>query len=169
MMSEDIRFYRWQQKFSPQEELTVEQAKSSRSFVRAYLVDGKVERAETVTPPDKIERVVYYDQIPSQVLIDRHKARYRQIPLWIWLPVRVEGEYNVTEMCEYDAAGEFTGRASYLVDANDVPSVEKRYDRADELYEIVEYEYDSDGEITLVRSRRPDGTLIHEYHPPFSD
>jgi hypothetical protein len=62
-----------------------------------------------------------------------------------------------------------TGHVRSLVDSDELPRREWRYDRADVLYEIVEYEYDPDGNVDVVRSRAPDGSISHEDRPPLSD
>jgi hypothetical protein len=164
----ETRLYRWQWTFSANDELGVDEASALYSFVRAHLANGKVERAETVKPPDKIELVVYYDQSPSGALIAQHQARYGRTPLAISLPHTREGAYLITDVYEYDRDGVMEGRLRTMLDDDQNPQREWRYDRRNELYEIVEYEVDMNGEL-VVRSRAPDGKLIHEDRPPLSD
>jgi hypothetical protein len=169
MMSEETRLYRWQWSFSENDEIGTEEARSLHQFVRAHLVDGKVEHAETVKPPDRIELVVYYDQLPSDALVQRHQQGYGKTPMTVSLPARREGEHTITEICEYDISGRMTGRVRSLIDENELPLREWRHDANGSLYEIVEYEYDANGDVGVVRSLTPDGTLIHEDRPPLSD
>jgi hypothetical protein len=169
MMSEETRLYRWQWGFTAEDEIGSEEARSLRRFVRAYLVDGKVEHAETVKPPGEIELVVYYEQVPSETLVQLHQERYGKTPMSVSLPARREGENTITEICEYDVDGRMTGRVRSLIDRDELPRREWRHDGTGALYEIVEYEYDSNGDVAVVRSLAPDGTIIHEDHPPLSD
>src|ERR1043165_1676167 len=108
MMNEETRLYRWQWQFSAEDEVSYEQARSLRPFVRAYLVDGKVEHAETVNPPEEIELVVYYEQVPSDALRRLHQERYGKIPMSVSLPVLQDGEHTTTEIYEYDGDGKMT-------------------------------------------------------------
>jgi hypothetical protein len=169
MMSEQTRLYRWQWEFSPGNEISPEEARSLPRFVRARVVDGKVDRAETVKPGDEIELVVYYDQVPSELLLGRHQERYGKVPMSVSLPVHRDGTGVITEICEYDADGRMSGRVRSLDDRDGNPRREWRHDASGALYEIVEYDYDASGEISVVRSIAPDGRIIHEDRPPLSD
>ena len=168
MVKNEMRLYESQWDFSAKNEITPEQAQTLRSFVRAHLVDGKVEHAETIYPPDRIELVVYYDQTPSEALVKRHQARYGQTRLSISLPKQREGEYTISELYEYDSEGVLLHRERCALDKDEWPQREWHYDRANVLYEIVEYEYDENGDV-VSRSFAPDGTLMHEDHPWWYD
>jgi hypothetical protein len=166
--SEEIRYYR-SQVFTADDEMTPEQARSASGFVRAFAIDGKVVRAEIVSAPDKIDYVAYYEVAPSENLIRQHRERYGARPFHISPPRRQENEYVVAETYEYNAHGELIEREQTYLDAKKWPRLQRRLAPNGDLLETVEYEYEADGNLAIVRTRAADGTVLHEDRAPLLD
>ena len=151
------------QVFSEKEEISQTEALKRTWYVVCHYSDNSPDFAEIIGH-GKVNNVIYYNQKwPDETILKQHITRYQSCNFEVGFPLNeVNGEY-IQQIFLCNSVGELQGiKEEYLNLQGDLLR-EVRMDSNRNLYGTIEYEYDSSGNISIVRERNPNGKIISEY------
>jgi hypothetical protein len=157
----DVKYFE-SQVFSTEEEISYSEALSRSWYVACHYSDNTPDFAEVIGH-GKVDNVVYYNRKwPDEVVLKKHLAQYKTCPFEVVSSaIEIDGRY-IREIFFCNRAGQLEAITQEQINAQGDVLMEVRMDSNRNIYGTIEYEYDASGELSIVRERTPDGTVISE-------
>lgn len=150
------------QVFSEEEKISYSEALNRSWYVACHYTDNIPYCAEVIGH-GKVERVVYYNsKWPDEALLKKHLTQYKNCPFEIVTSsMAIAGKYR-REIFFCNSVGELQAITEEYLNSQGDLLMEVRMDSNRNIYGTIEYEYDASGEISIVRERAPDGSIMSE-------
>lgn len=150
--------------FEPSSELTPAQVAERDHYVLAHLANGHVERAEIIAK-GKVERVLYLRDAWSPVVAELHAKLYGAVPFSLRTPETNDNGRRARETYVCNTAGEILEIDRELSNEQGWILEEQQMGPDRTVVLITSYEYDADGMIATVTTRRAaDGKTLSVQH-----
>ena len=150
------------QVFKKEEEMSSSEALNRSWYVVCHYSDKNPDFAEIIGH-GKVDKVVYYNRKwPDEDVLKKHLSQYKDCPFEIVSSSRKIDGKHIREIFFCNSAGQLEAITQEQMNAQGDLLMEVRMAPNRNLYGTIEYEYDVSGELSVVRERAPDGTVISE-------
>jgi hypothetical protein len=155
------------QVFDCESEMPYPEALERGSHVACYFIENKPDYAEFVEA-EKIYYVCYYSRSwPDENLVKKHIEKYDNVPFEIVSQPKKVDDNNIVQYFIYSETGELGSITEKYLNNEGNYLQEVYMDKNRKIGSMLEYEYDSDGELKYTRELLPDGRIISEYDNEF--